>query len=356
MTAVAIAGAGGIAYASAAWLAHAGHDVRIWSPRGGSARALREHPLQAEGVLQAGVRVQVAERAADLVQGAEAILIAVPVNGHKFVMDALLPCLQSGQTVIVSSMSSLSALYVYEQARERGVDITVASMGTTALTARRTGDASVRIMTRRSELGLSCLPVNRSADAAQLARSLFGDVFVPEANCLASTLVNINPVAHGPLALFNWTRIERGENWPQYHYMTPRVAAVIEQLDAERIALANAFGLKVRSIEEHFAKSFGTSAPRLAGIAVELHAKRGGPPGPTDVDTRFLGEDVPYGLVFSLALGDCAGVQLPATRTVVQMASLVTGREFGRENDLLAPLHIAEASPAELLARVNRSA
>jgi opine dehydrogenase len=271
-------------------------------------------------------------------------------------MDALVPHLQSGQTVIVSSMSSLSALYLYEQARERGVDVTVASMGTTALTARRTGDASVRVMTRRSELGLSCLPVNRSTEAMQLARSLFGDVFVPETNCLASTLVNINPVAHGPLALFNWTRIERGENWPQYHYMTPRVAAVIEQLDAERIALANAFGLKVRTIEEHFAKSFGTSSDRLADIAAELHAKRGGPPGPTDADTRFLSEDVPYGLVFSLALGDCAGVQLPATRTVVQMASLVTGRGFGHENDLLAPLHIAEATPVELLARVNRAA
>ncbi|HEY8049503.1 MAG TPA: NAD/NADP octopine/nopaline dehydrogenase family protein [Ramlibacter sp.] len=355
MTAVAIAGAGGIAYASAAWLAHGGHAVRLWSPRGDTAHGLRTQPLQSDGVLQASAAVQVAATAQELVSGADVVLIAVPVNGHKFVMDALLPHLQDGQHVIVSSMSSLSALYLYEQARERGVDITVASMGTTALTARRTGDAGVRIMTRRSELGLSCLPIDRADEAVALARSLFGDVFVPEANCLASTLVNINPVAHGPLALFNWTRIERAENWPQYHYMTPHVAGVIEQLDRERIALAAAFGLTVRTIEEHFAKSFGTSSQRLADIAAELHAKRGGPPGPTDVDTRFLGEDVPYGLVFSLALGNCANVELPATRAIVQMANLVTGRDFDRENDLLAPLHIAQATPGELLARVNRT-
>ena len=349
---VGIAGAGGIGYASAAWLAHAGHEVRIWSPRTGSAAALRSEPLQADGVLQASVKVHVAESAAELVRGADAVLVAVPVNGHKAVMDALLPHLAAGQTVIVSSMASLSALYLYEQARSRGIDITVAAMGTTALTARRTGGAQVRVMTRRRELGLSALPLARAPQALALARGLFGDVFVPEANVLASTLVNINPVAHGPLALFNWTRIERAENWPQYHYMTPGVAAVIERLDAERIALAAAFGLQVRTIEAHFAKSFGTESARLADIAAELHAKRGGPPGPTETDTRFLEEDVPFGLVFNLALGPVAGVPMPATRSVVEIASLVTGRDYAAGNDLLGPLAI-EGGAAALLARVN---
>jgi opine dehydrogenase len=38
---IAIAGTGGIAYASAAWLAHAGHHVVLWSPGGSGADALR---------------------------------------------------------------------------------------------------------------------------------------------------------------------------------------------------------------------------------------------------------------------------------------------------------------------------
>ncbi|MBC5766137.1 NAD/NADP octopine/nopaline dehydrogenase family protein [Ramlibacter albus] len=350
---IGIAGSGGIGYASAAWLAHGGHEVRIWSPRNDSAAALRDAPLQCEGVLQAQVTVRVAPTAAALVDGADVLIVAVPVNGHKAVMDALLPHLASGQTVIVSSVASLSALYLFEQARARGVDITVAGMGTTALTARRSGPAQVKVMTRRTELGVSTLPLSRADAAMETVRSLFGDVFVPEANCLASTLVNINPVAHGPLALFNWTRIERAENWPQYHYMTPTVARVIEQLDAERKALAAAFGLQVRSIEAHFAKSFGTTSATLADIAAELHAKRGGPPGPTDTGTRFLAEDVPFGLVFNLALGACAGVAMPATRSIVEMACLVTGRDYAAENDLVAPLRIDGATPQALLARVN---
>jgi opine dehydrogenase len=351
---IAIAGTGGIGYASAAWLAHAGHEVGIWSPGGTGADGLRQAPLQAEGVLQASVPVRVADSAPALLDGARAVLIAVPVNGHRNVMDRLLPHLRSGQTVIVSSMASLSSLYLFEQAAARGIDLTVASMGTTVLTARRSGPAQVRIMTRRSELGVSALPCARLDAALALCRELFGELFVGQANCLASALTNINPVAHGPLALFNWTRIERAENWPQYHYMTPQVAGVILRLDAERLALAHAFGLQVRTIEEHFAKSFGTTSTHLADIAAELHAKRGGPPGPTDTATRFLGEDVPFGLAFCEVLGALADVAMPATRAIVQTAGLVLGRDLAADNDLIDALRLRGETKAGLNARVSR--
>jgi opine dehydrogenase len=352
---IAIAGAGGIAYASAAWLAHAGHEVTLWSPGGTGADALRSAALESEGVLQARVAVRVASDAAALVHSAAAVLIAVPVNGHKAVMDRLLPHLRAGQTVIVSSMASLSSLYLFERAADAGLDITVASMGTTVLTARRSGPSQVRIMTRRTELGLSALPLDRTDAALRLGREFFGDVFVADANCLASALTNINPVAHGPLALFNWTRIERAENWPQYHYMTPHVARVILQLDAERIALARAFGLQVRTVEQHFAKSFGTTAATLEDIAAELHAKRGGPPGPVDTGTRFLAEDVPFGLVFNQVLGAVTGIATPATDAVVQTAALILDRDLARDNDLVDALRLRGQTAAQLLARVNRT-
>lgn len=349
-----IIGTGGIGLASAAWLAHGGHAVTVWSPGGQGALALRDQPLQAEGVLQAQVRVAVADSAQALAQAADVLLVAVPVNAHQTVMEALVPHLRSGQTVIVSSMASLSSLYLFEAAARRGIDLLVASFGTTVLTARRSGPTQVRVMTRRSELGVSALPVARTDEAVALCRGLFGHLFVPQSNCLASALTNINPPAHGPLALFNWTRIERAELWPQYHYMTPQVADVILALDRERLALAQAWGLQVRTIEAHFAKSFGTTAPTLAGIAEELHAKRGGPPGPTDTQTRFITEDMPYGLAFCVTLGALAGVPMVATRTVVEMASLLVGRNLAADNTLIPALGLAGETRAGLLARVGR--
>lgn len=350
---IGIAGTGGVALASAAWLLRTDHEVALWSLSSRGADGLREVPLQTSGVFEEQVRLPVADSAATLAAQAEVLLIAAPVNSHRTIADALVPHLRDGHTVIVSSMSSLSALYLFEAARRLGKDITVASFGTTVFTARRDGPASVRVMTRRGTLGVSSLPCARLPQVLALCQALFGDGFTAQENTLASALANVNPISHGPLALYNWTRIERAEAWPQYHYMTPRVAAVIEQLDAERLALARAFGLNLHSLEQHFARSFGTTASGIAAIAEELHAKRGGPPGPTDMATRFVTEDVPYGLVFAAALARLAGVPSYATQTMIDSASLITGRDFAAENQLLEPLGLQHETVAGLLARVS---
>ena len=349
---VGIAGAGAIALASAAWLRQAGHGITLWSPGGQGAEALRTQPLEASGVQPCTVAVEVASDAAELCDASDVLLIALPVNGHRRVMDALRPFLRDGQTVIVSSMASLSSLYLYESALRAGLRITVASFGTTVLTARRESGTQVKVMTRRKAVGVSALPGVNLEEAVALCTALFGNGFFPQQNTLASALANVNPQSHGPLAIFNWSRIERGENWPQYHCMTPGVARAIEALDLERRAVAKAFGIELGPIEEHFARSFGTESARLEDIAAELHAKRGGPPGPVRTDTRYVTEDMPYGLAFIEALGRIAGVPTPATRTIVDAASLVSGNDYRRQNDLLAPLKLSAETVPGLLARL----
>jgi opine dehydrogenase len=349
---VGIAGAGAIALASAAWLRQAGHEVKLWSPGGQGAEALRTQPLEASGLQPCSVTVEVADDAAQLCHVSDVLLLALPVNGHRRVMDALLPSLRDGQTVIVSSMASLSSLYLYERARQAGRRITVASFGTTVLTARCESATQVRVMTRRKAVGVSALPSADIAEVLALCAALFGGSFFAQDNTLASALANVNPQSHGPLAVFNWTRIERAENWPQYHCMTPGVSRAIEALDLERRAVAQAFGIELGPIEEHFARSFGTASARLEDIAAELHAKRGGPPGPVRTDTRYVSEDMPYGLAFVEALGLIAGVPTPATRTIVDAASLVNGIDYRQQNDLLEPLSLANETVAGLLARL----
>ena len=349
---VGIAGTGAIALGSAAWLRQMDHSVTLWSPGGQGAEALRTQPLEASGVLPCSVTVEVADDAAQLCHASDVLLLALPVNGHRRVMDALLPCLRDGQAVIVSSMASLSSLYLYENARHAGLRIAVASFGTTVLTARRESATQVRVMTRRKAVGVSALPSADIAGVLELCAALFGGSFFAQQNTLASALANVNPQSHGPLAVFNWTRIERAENWPQYHCMTPGVSRAIEALDLERRAVAQAFGIELGPIEEHFARSFGTTSTRLEDIAAELHAKRGGPPGPVRTDTRYVSEDMPYGLAFVEALGRIAGVPTPATRTIVDAASLVNGIDYRQRNDLLEPLGLAGETIAGLLARL----
>lgn len=168
---IGIVGSGGIGMGCAAWVAQRGHKVTLWSPRN-SAQLLALEPLMATGVLETSQQVTLAESASALVAAVDVVLLTVPANGHQAVMNALLPCLKNGQTVIVSSMSSLSSLYLFEQAVKRGINISVASFGTTVLTARRKSPTLVNVLTRRGSVSVSALPQSSLQPALELCASL----------------------------------------------------------------------------------------------------------------------------------------------------------------------------------------
>lgn len=158
---VGIIGAGGIGLAYAAWTASRGNGVTIWNGRSSDQPSLGRFKLHATGVFEGSVSIDRVNNAEDTVSAADVVIICLPVNAHRQAIDAALPSLRSGQTVIVSSMGSLSALYLRERARNLGVDLVVASFGTTALTARRVSEDKVNIMVRRPSLGVSCLPASK---------------------------------------------------------------------------------------------------------------------------------------------------------------------------------------------------
>ena len=111
----------------------------------------------------------------------------------------------------------------------------------------------------------------------------------------------------------------------------------------------------MRSFKQPFSQSFKTEGDCLEDIAAELHKKRGGPPGPTQIDTRYLSEDVPYGLVFLLALGRVANIEMPYTQAMISMAELIIGEDFLAGNDLIDHLGLASSSVERLLSRVRVS-
>lgn len=338
---LAILGSGAIALGSAALAASRGHAVTVWSPSGRGTAALGDAGgrLAATGEVEGVFRLAVAASAAEAVAGAEAVLVAVPANGHRAVMEAAAPHLAPGQTVLVSAAASLSPLHLHRLLAARGVAAIVAGFGTTALTGRRGADGtSVRVATLRGACDVAAVRAAGTGAAIAAATSLWGERFVPADSVLAAALANVNPIAHTAMALCNLSRIEHAEVWPQYHCTTPSVARLILALDAERQTLAAACGARIPTADAFFRRSYALTAPDLAGMMAELHARRGGPPGPTTIETRYVLEDVPFGLVFYLALAGEAGVAMPVTEGAVRLASAAWGRDLAAMNDLLPVL------------------
>ena len=350
---VAILGAGSIGFANAALLAQRGHAVTIWSPSGQGTAGLGGGSLHFTGALTGTANVTVALSIEDAVAYSEVIILSLPAYGHAGVMRALASQVRAGQSVFVMPMLSLGSLYLAKLLHARGVRVPIASFGTTVMTARKTGPASVNLISLRTRLDIAALPVAETAPMLRLATELFGDCFSAQSDTLAVALVNVNPISHVPLALANLTRIDKAQTWTQYDHMTGATARMISAIDVERLRVAAALGLKVRSIEEHFHLSFGVPMTDLGSQAQLVHDRLGSPAGPVSLDSRYFTEDVPYGLAFYAALGRSAGVATPALDACVVLAGAACGRDFAAENELAAELGLARMDVDVLRALVR---
>jgi opine dehydrogenase len=150
------------------------------------------------------------------------------------------------------------------------------------------------------------------------------------------------------IALGNMTRMERGESWSQGQNVTPNVGRLLEALDEERIAIATALGLEVRTIFQHFHLSFHVPISSISQMNQEMHEAGNGGTGPATADSRYVTEDVPFGLVVTAKIGQLAGRPAGLHESGVRIFSAMYGRDFNAENNLLAALDLDAMSLEQL--------
>ena len=116
---------------------------------------------------------------------------------------------------------------------------------------------------------------------------------------------------------------------------------MMEALAAERAALAADFGLSVLSLEESLHRANGVPLGSLAEMAAAIGAARPDVTGPAKMETRYVTEDVPYGLSFYGWLARRRGVAMPVTASAVTALEALWGRDLQR-NPLLSALASVE--------------
>ncbi len=349
---VGVAGTGAVGLGCAALLDANGHQPLLWAPRG-SPDAGRRRIVETSGLFTHRCETPVA---ADIGEFAamDVIIVCVLGNGHRAVFEALAPVLRSGQSVIISSHASLGALYLSRLIAERGLDVTVIAWATTLTGGPKiNGQPQVRLL--RGELDVASLPATRLEHGLALSRALFRATFSPCATMLGIALSNLNPPIHMANAMLNFTRIEKGEVWGNYECITEGVGRLVEALDVERLAIAAAFGEWVRSAREHYLKSFADLAPgAIHEMSAQVDARRKGTaPGPTSPATRYVTEDLPFGIHPIAALGRLAGVDMRVHEAGLTLMGAVYGRDFCAENDLLPQVGLERMDVSLLRAIVS---
>jgi opine dehydrogenase len=167
-----------------------------------------------------------------------------------------------------------------------------------------------------------------------------------------TTLQNGNPVIHPAVTLLNAGLLERtGGDFLFYEEgVTEGVGRLIEAVDGERLAIADALGVTILSEpalgvrqgymrDENYSTGY-SKAPGFLGIRAQ-----------SQLDHRYLTEDVGYGLVFLTDLAERLGVPTPVMDAVIAIASVVLARDFRAEGArTLSSLGLDSMSPDELAA------
>lgn len=334
---IAILGTGGIALGYAALLNKNNHDVVLYSLSGKGHLTLDDTEICAVGAFKHQFHPNVTDKLTVALDGAEAIIVATTLNNHQALFDALVPQISEAQEVLISGELSMSGSSFFNALKAVGKCNSVTSLATTILTARRQDPAVVKIGILRKVCKASTEPADKQDIAIAFWQSIFGPV-IDVAPCrLWVTFSNLNPTVHASNALCNFTRIEAGESWSNYDGFTEGVARLTVALDKERVAVATAYEVEVVPLLEHYQSSFGfPSGTTFNQMAKSLHESRAGlPKGPTEVETRYVTEDVPFGLVFIEFLAKEKGMSTPLHSASINLFSAIYGRNFRIENTLI---------------------
>lgn len=327
----AVVGAGHGGLAMAGHLALMGHDVRLYN-RGGA----RLGPVRAaggvrlEGALRGFARLRVAtDDPGEALGGADAVMVVVPASGHPEVARLLAPHLRDGQVVVLHPGRTLGAIAFEHALREAGcqADVTVAEAQTLLYASRTVGPARVRVFQVKRQVPVAALPAGRTPEVIRRVGAALPQL-VPAPHVLKTSLDNVGAVLHPAPALLNLARIQAGVPFAYYlDGVTPAVAAVLEAVDAERLAVAAALGVEACSAREWLAEAYGVQGPDL-GAAIRANPAYRGLPAPAGLPTRYLSEDVPTGLVPLASLGEFLEVPTPVINSLITLASLAAGTDF----------------------------
>jgi opine dehydrogenase len=359
MRRVAVLGGGAGGAAAVAELVVAGHDVSLWA-RSLHTLAPFQHQdgIVYEGVLGAGL-ARPKLITSDLVaatDGADVILICLPTFAHG---DVACHLARTGARVpvVLNPGHTGGALEFRQCFRALGAEPPpIAEFSTLTYVARKHTSGRVTVTGIAKSVRLAALPDGEAA--VQAAQALYRSAnLMPDV--LACDLANVNMVLHVPGALLAaaWVEASRGDFTFYVQGMTPGVARVMRALDAERRAVARAFGHELPSLVAEM-QAIGTVEASVTDVEDLVGAIASGEANrhikaPDSLKHRYYREDFGHGLLPFTVLATIAKVEVPLATSLLRIAQVLLGINLNEHGRTAERMGIAKLNLSGLLKLVG---
>jgi opine dehydrogenase len=335
---VAVFGAGNGGVASAFDFAQHGHDVTLYAPPqyGENVVAVRDAGgIRASGDLEGFAPVSYSgHNAGEAMDGADLLVLVGPAYATEALAADAAPHLADGMSVLICPGSCAGAI-AFKRVAGLALDddrVNVGETSTLPYAVRVTSPGEINVFLKlTTDVFLAAVPRAGTDELLRMVQDTWPAVERAD-SVFQTTLQNGNPVIHPAVTLLNAGLLERtGGDFLFYEDgVTDGVGRLIEAVDRERLAIAEALGVSVLSEpqigvrqgymrEENYSTGYST-APGFLGIKAQ-----------SKLDHRYLTEDVGYSLVFLCDLARRLEVETPVMEAVTTIASVVLARDFRAE-------------------------
>lgn len=346
---VAVLGGGHGAHAMAADLSLRGYKVNMYelpSFKESFKETLKRRAIEIHGNCIEGVAElnKVTMDIKEALDGVQLIMIATPSYAHKTFAETCAPHLQDGQMIILFP-GNLGTIEFYRILKDKSVkrDVVIAETNTLPYGARLIEPAKVKVLVAvKSFLLTAAFPAKNTKRVIDALKQAY-PATEAAVNVLEAFLNNVNFVDHCGPQILNASCIEHEKAF----YYTPSVEKVYKAVDEERLALCKALNFRQVSCEEWDLRTgyLNETAKELESYDVLRMSLK----------SRYLEEDVPYGLVPAASLGDMLGVPTPTTKAIIHLASVINQVDYWKKGRTVEKLGIAGLSIEKLMEYLEKA-
>lgn len=341
---ISILGAGNCGTTVAAELSLKGHEVALIKTSHAMHDENFNHLLQNGGVVtliekekMTTAKIRHVTRDLSYLSRSELVIIYVQTNYHEDLIRRIRPFLRDGQILLLNP-GYLSTAYVLKHCP--GIDLTICEAQSSFLDCRISEPGTVKVGFRNVRNPLGIYPSSRRKESRECLDQLgFPFVYLP--SVIEAALHNPNLIVHTVGAIMSIPRIEKTQgDYCMYHEVfTPSVWRILEALDQEKMDAMEKLGCKRLSYVEACKYRNTLDDTRDAKEVFFWYA---GMPtrakGPVVVDSRYISEDVPQGLVLLETLGLKLKIPTPICTALIHIASAALGRDLRAEGRSMARL------------------
>jgi len=354
----AVIGGGNGGQSAAAHLSVMGFPVRIYDVVPETIRAInKQGGIYVEGAIEGFGPVEKATlNMKEAVQGADVIMIIAPALYHRKIAEEMASSLVPGQIVFIHPGATFGAIEFYQVCKLKGVpieSIIVSEAQSLLYACRAKTPGNAHINGLKETLAVAALPASKTKNAVEVINEAFPQMYAAK-NVLETSLTNLNAVMHPGPSLLNVSIIESKHAWEYYmDGITPTIGSYAERLDLERLALGKAVNLELPGVLQMYRQLYGVDKPTLSETVKEVKAYKG-IIGQKRIDTRYVLEDIPMGLVPMASLGAQLGISVPIIQTTIDLGTLLLKKDFISEGRTMERLGLNDMDAGRLIEYVTK--